>query len=110
MKKILADTRFETIGIDHVMENGNFVFRNYEKQSGRHNVVILLPEEARQAAEYILNELGLKTPAISEECFWCHKDFQPRAFNYVHVGGHGEVPGCDACLGLTADVPYCPKG
>ena len=108
MEKILCDDTMETISIDHI-ENGNFVWMWHESARNRYNTITLLPEEARQAAEYILNELGLKTPAISEECFWCHKDFQPKAHNYAHVGGRGEVPGCNACLELTPDVPYCPK-
>lgn len=34
-------------------------------------------------------------------CFWCEQEFTPGIANYVHVGGHGEVYGCDKCLELT---------
>lgn len=34
------------------------------------------------------------------KCFWCGREFIPDSHNYAHVGGHGEVPGCDECLDL----------
>jgi hypothetical protein len=34
-------------------------------------------------------------------CFWCKKPFVPAdEVNYVYLGGHGMVWGCDSCLDL----------
>lgn len=36
----------------------------------------------------------------TEKCFWCGKEFEPTSHNLVHVGGHGDVYGCNECLGF----------
>lgn len=34
-------------------------------------------------------------------CHWCGKPVEIRPGNLVHVGGLGEIYGCDTCLGLV---------
>lgn len=43
-----------------------------------------------------------KIPKHTDKCFWCGKEV-PHAdlHHFVHLGGHGEVCGCDDCLGLA---------
>jgi len=45
------------------------------------------------------NCLQAMTPR-TEKCYWCGKVFAPDSFNRAHVGGQGEVYGCDTCLNL----------
>uniref|UniRef100_A0A6M3KVG2 C2H2-type domain-containing protein n=1 Tax=viral metagenome TaxID=1070528 RepID=A0A6M3KVG2_9ZZZZ len=37
------------------------------------------------------------------QCWWCGKTFIATSHNWAHVGGHGNVPGCDDCLGLEVE-------
>ncbi len=51
----------------------------------------------------IKDKLGcdLKTACVYlQECYWCRDVVNPTRHNLVHVGGQGEVYGCDSCLGL----------
>ena len=36
-------------------------------------------------------------------CHWCKKRFTATIHNCVHLGGHGNVYGCNKCLDLTEE-------
>jgi len=43
--------------------------------------------------------LGVTQP--TEVCHWCGKSFVLTSHNKVHLGGHGDVYGCNTCLNLA---------
>uniref|UniRef100_A0A6M3IEW0 C2H2-type domain-containing protein n=1 Tax=viral metagenome TaxID=1070528 RepID=A0A6M3IEW0_9ZZZZ len=68
----------------------------------------VLAEIRDKAQEELEQTLKLR----EHECFWCGKTFIPTSHNWVHVGGHDDVSGCDDCLGLREAHKLCqpPNG